>query len=450
MRPAVELTLTPSGSRRGIEANPYKLLAAALVVVGGVLFALLLPASVVRLIAIGLGSSIVLLLALLGKLQSERLIAAYWIAFAVFSTILIHYVINGMFIMLDLALLVGAIFRLLTARVRIHASVLLLLVALLGLLLASSFEMTVPTGALSDRLRGVLIAIFISLQITTLNGARLVRAVVLISSVAIAAWVIINAAQSGFAYRAHIDVNQNVVSLYIGMGLILALGDLIVSTAHTKRLGIVARFVGIAIMLYAMTLLASRGSFISLGIALLFAIFNMVAVRQVSARGLIFLPFMIAVAMFMPGAAGLIERFNDPELNLGGGRTEIWQVTLDSALRSDAQQLLLGHGTDASAGIIRSRFPQLTSTHNSYLHYFYNHGIVGLLLLLLLHLLLFYHLSRIPAVHGFPWMMVLVFQMSVGLFMTATDNYLYWAMIGIIAGYSALLAPRQLGPRTCG
>lgn len=412
---------------------------AVLIITGGML---IVPSRVLGLIGVALGAIFAVLLIVIGGLQTEKVLAGYWIAFCLFSTLLSDYVINGMFNVFLLAMIAGAVFRTTVEKVRVDPIVLLLFFALLFSLVASIFNLPGTLTSLAiDRILVVVVAIIVSLQLSSRRGVQLVTISITLSSLAVAFWVIVSAAQSNFSYRGHVDVNQNVASYYIGIGFMLVLGKALASVGRKTMAsyGAAARVVALLVMGYGLTLLASRGSFVAIAISILFAILYAMATRAIAIRGLAVIPIIIGVAMLLPGSSGLLDRFEDPDVISGNGRTQIWQVAIDSVLDANVEQLLLGYGMNASADVIRHEMPYLTSTHSSYVNALHNHGLIGLLLLLALHVAIFVRLLRLPSIFAFPLLMVLIFQMAVGLFMTATDDYLYWTSLGFMAGCAALL-----------
>lgn len=429
--------------------SPLALLALS-VVVGTVGALTVLSGGQLQLLAAAAGGMVLLALLLVGRHQSESFLAAYWLAFCAFSTLLAPYVIGGMFSVFYLALALGVIYRLATGGVRVDPPMVALFLAYLLMLLVSLFEYSGPGTSLAvDRLLAVLLALFASVLITSRAGARIVRGAMVLASAVIAVWVVVNAAQSNFAYRGNVSVNENVASFYIGFGFILAAGYLVLelSRARPSRGSLLASGLFTVLLGYSLSILASRGVILAVLTALVFALICTLLFGRVKRRVLVILPLAVATVLLLPGSSQIVERFNSPNTETGGGRTLIWDVTLDSTLSGNVQQLVLGHGMDASAAVIRQQLSYVSSTHSSYLYVLYNHGLVGLLIFLLLHILLFVRLWRSPSRHRLPLLMLLVFQMATGLFLTASDNYMYWISLGILAGHALLLRSGD-GPRT--
>src|SRR5690606_38726809 len=112
---------------------------------------------------------------------------------------------------------------------------------------------------------------------------------------------------------------------------------------------------------YSLTILASRGVIIAVLAALVFALICTLLFGRVKRRVVVILPLAVATVLLLPGSSQIIERFNSPSTETGGGRTLIWDVTLDSTLSGNLQQLVLGHGMDASAAVIRQELSYVSS-----------------------------------------------------------------------------------------
>ena len=95
-----------------------------------------------------------------------------------------------------------------------------------------------------------------------------------------------------------------------------------------------------------------------------------------------------AVAAAFAGAvlsyAPLYDRFfaNDASMNVGGvavnasGRTAMWNMVLDSL----GHDWVFGKGIASSANLIATYFPELAQPHNDFLRFYYDFGVVGLML----------------------------------------------------------------------
>lgn len=152
-------------------------------------------------------------------------------------------------------------------------------------------------------------------------------------------------------------------------GRIRFVSDLILAcflmTTLTLSLSRTATFVG-ALLLLFLAVRATRG----LRLPISLAIASLVAVLA-----------LVAVAFYPP----LLERFTlGDNASVAGitintsGRTDLWAVTLDSALESP----IWGQGPGSANDVVRAQFwnPAAAHPHNDYLRIFHDFGIVGALL----------------------------------------------------------------------
>ncbi len=125
-------------------------------------------------------------------------------------------------------------------------------------------------------------------------------------------------------------------------------------------------------------------------------------------------------------------------VKIDGGRVLIWETVVGSMQSSTLPELLIGHGMGSSAQLISEEFGYLSSTHNSFLLALYDYGLLGAVLFLLLHLLVLARAWRGRDELPTQVLLLLVFQLSIGMFITASDNYLYWISLGALLGATSV------------
>ncbi len=414
------------------------LLVAALVM--GVMAGLgaVVPAS---LIAAALALTALAIVAIRARDRSELLVAAYWVTFVLFSTMLVNSVIPGMFIMFYAAMLVAAAANSMAGGLRLDVPVLWVYAALLLIVVISLIGSTLSMGTLMDKFILFPFGVLVLLQFSSVGGHRLVAFFGVATSLVVASWVIFQADQAQFAYRANLTINQNVVSFYICIGFVVALSWLIGVNARraAQRWLMLAAVLVLGAMAYSLLILASRGAFIALAAVLLvlagFSAFHKPG-RLLLILGVVALT---AASTLLPGGAGLLQRFSASNTVSGGGRVEIWSAVGSQLGASGPVALLIGHGFDQSSEVVSRNFGNLDSTHNAYLLIAYDFGLLGLALFLALHLI---PLARALARPG-PWSAVvigvIVYLLTTNLFMSTPDNFMFWATLATVLAMSTRL-----------
>lgn len=375
--------------------------------------------------------------------RTELIVAAYWAAFCLFSTMLVQWVIPGIFILFYLAMFVGLLAGSMAGGLRLEPTVVWLYAGLLVVVFLSLIGSDLSLSTLLDRLILYPFGALVLLQFSSARGYRSVIATAIATSLAIAVWVVVRADQADFAYRADLEVNQNVVSFYLGVGFVLALAWLLAVAGRRARgrWAMLGMTLALGVMVYALLLLASRGTIIAVAVTLL-----VLGVRTAMnrPRRLLLLVTVLALAgvgLLLPGGAGLLERFESESTLTGGGRTQIWSAVGAELMASGPGDLLLGHGFDSSSALVSRSFGTLNSTHNAYLLIAYDFGFIGLLLFLALHLVPFVRAWRQRGVRGALGVGLVAFLLTTSLFLSTPDNFLYWTALGTLLAMTSIPEP---------
>lgn len=393
------------------------------------------------LAALGLG-----LLFLRVPARTEAVVALYWVAFCLFSTMLVDQVVPGIFVLFYGAMFLGVLLGSMAGGLRLDPTTVWLYAAFLLVVVLSLVGSEASLGSLAERLILYPFGALVLLQFRAPRGHVGVVATAALTSLAVAAWVVVQADQADFAYRAALDVNQNVVSFYVGIGFVVALAWLAAAAVRGARGRWAAIGVALAlgVMSYSLILLASRGATIAVGATLL--VLGAWAVRH-RPRRLLALLAVVALAglgLLLPGGAGLLERFESESTATGGGRTEIWRTVSVEMMAGAPQELLLGHGFDRSRELVSGSFGLISSTHSAYLLIVYDFGVIGLLLFLALHALPFVRGWRLGGVRGALVVGLVAYLLTTGLFLSTPDNFLYWAALGLVLAMAHPTASRAL------
>jgi hypothetical protein len=382
---------------------------------------------------LALGVGVVTLSAVLARssVRSELVVAAYWLAFTLFSTFLAGAVIAGMFFPFYIAFVLAAVLIWILVGLRLHPVVAWTYV---GLLFVQVLSLVGYTGSIGgdafEQLVMVPFGALVLLQFRSPRGLRPVALGALASSLAVAVWVIVSAVQGDFAYRGNVDINENVVSFYVGLGFVVALAERLHGGGRGGRPATFLVVAAMGVTGYALVLLASRGMILGLVLA---AGALLVRVALIDRGRLAFFGLLALVAsasLLLPGGRGILERFEDPSTATGGGRLQIWATLGHELARAGPRDLLMGHGFEASRVVVSQNFASLDSTHNAYLKVLYDMGAVGLVLFLALHVFVLERSWRIEGRDGALALGLVVFLLGSNLFMSTPDNFLYWTSLG--------------------
>ena len=172
------------------------------------------------------------------------------------------------------------------------------------------------------------------------------------------------------------DPNQ--LSEYIGFGLMISIAALLELRGTLKKIAYVPLVAHIVIGVWAMALLASRGTG-PLSILVATAIMLMVYYRKPlkSLAALVILLGLGWQLAQLPTFALLLVRFGHTnEVATGNGRTVLWLLGLNHVLSADIPVLLFGEGGGASKGLVG------TVLHNQFLQVLVEYGTLGVLSLI--------------------------------------------------------------------
>lgn len=389
--------------------------------------------------AIGVAVVVLGVVFIQARVHSELVVAAYWLTFTGVSTVFREADVDGAFFPFYGALLFSVAVALWRRGLRLDRRIAWVYGAFLVVLLLSLLAPGSVAGG--DSLRRLIVYPFGALVLFQFGSATGLRAVALTAigtSLAVSCWVIVTAFQAGFTYRGDLDVDQNVVSFYIGLGLMLLLARRLDGARATgTSIGAALDWLAVTVMAYATLVLASRGTIIAISLTLL-ALFVR-ELMQAKRRLGVFAALLVVGTMgfILPGGQGLLERFEETGVDTGGGRTLIWSVVIDGIMVSRPSELLVGHGFGASRELVGARFTSLSSPHNAYLQVFFDLGLVGLVLFLALHGLVVVRAWSVPGREGAQMLGLVVFLLAVNLSITAQDNFLYWTALGLALAMSS-------------
>jgi O-antigen ligase len=377
--------------------------------------------------------------------RSAWVVAGFWALFCTYETVLRDLLyVPGLFYPFYAAFAATLLVLLVRGRLVLTPPLLWLNFGFLVVVLASFIGFGEPIGfEVLQRLVAYLVGPLVALQFTGRRGLRVVLGAAVVTGTALAAWVVVESVRTGFVYRGGVTVDQNVVSFFIGLGLVVALADALAPTAGTRRRWAVAgTWIASALMLYGVLLLASRGVATALTVAAVAVVGRAAARRPERLLALVAAAAAVFGATRLPGGDGLVQRFAEDTVTSGNDRIPIWIGTLRYYAQGDAWDLLLGHGFGASWFAVQRVFGTLTSTHNAYLQLLVEFGIVGLGLFLALHALLLVRSFQVEERVGAAMFGLLAFLLATNLTLNATDGFMYWTALGLVMGMATWAPPR--------
>lgn len=385
--------------------------------------------------------SVLVVMAMIGFARSshrtERLVALYWLAYAVYSIVFFGLIIRFGFYPFYAAFLVSVAVALVRGELRVDAVSAWLYVGFM-ITVAWSF---LPFGEPIDsdviqRLLAYLVGGLVYLQFRSTDGLRPVATMAVVTSVVVAAFVIFRSVESGFAYRGGVDANPNTVARMVGYGALITFAWLLAGGSDAfrrwRRLLLVPVLL---LMTYSLMLLASRGMVISLTIALCVMLLRAFIENRRAGAVVLVLAAVAGSAIVLPGGEALITRFTASDENVAsaGSRIPIWEVTLESLAAGNVVQLLFGHGFDSSKPVVERRFLGQTSIHNTYLHFLYEFGLFSLLFHVALLAYLAIRAWTLSGRFGLA-MLGLVSYMSIeSLSGDIASLFDYWIVLGFVA-----------------
>lgn len=383
-----------------------------------------------------LGTVLVATVALLfvnSEYKTEIVVGFYWLSFCVYETVVSTLSITGFFYPFYAAFVVGLVATVVGRGITVNRGLFWLLVGYLVVMAVSFVGFLEPIDfAVVQRVLACLIAVLVYLQFRSRGGLTIVTGAAVLTSLVLAAWVVISAIQGGFAYRGDVNVNENVVAFYIGLGFVIAVCYGVQAFGATRRVGnAVMMLLVTGVLAYSLLLLASRGMVIAAGIALAALILRLVLQDPRKLLLVLALLAISAAGMLLPGGEGLVQRFTGERVESGGSRTPIWRAVYDAYRDGDVKELLLGNGFDSSQKVVSRGFGNLTSTHNAYLEVLYEFGLVGISLFLALHLAAIVVSWRIRGALGLVMYSLVFFLLGANITSTAPDGFLYWTALAL-------------------
>ena len=167
--------------------------------------------------------------------------------------------------------------------------------------------------------------------------------------------------------------DANYFSFFIGIMLMITLYLARITVSKFNR----RIYLCIAFILFVtMASLISRGAIVALFVTLLY--YYRKDILSFRSLGYIILVAVAVWGLYTYGVLdGLIMRFLSEDVQTGSGRTDLWEVGLNTFFKKDPLTILLGAGEGQALKMTYMK-GQYWSPHNNYFSIMYNYGLVGL------------------------------------------------------------------------
>jgi O-antigen ligase len=364
-------------------------------------------------------------------LRTHWTVSAFFLALTIQSTILGGFEIRGLYYPLYLLMLFNAVVGLVTRRVKVSSSVVITYLLFYLLIIISLFQLSTSIDfELFQKLFIYLLGLFVSFQFSSEASFWAIARVQTWSGLIVAMWVVVSSIQDGFAGRGISEINQNNVATLIAFGLIPLFATQLSGKASFWRR--IAGWLALALGIYAILLLASRGMTVALGMALVLMFARILNNPRRSVPLILLATAGALVLASLPGSNNLAQRFTQADVASANGRTPLWSAAIREIETSSPAQLLFGHGINYSWIVTNRVVGFFYSVHNTYLQMTLEFGLIGLGLFLALHfiaLVLLWRFNDGLALYG---MGAITFLLFSNLTNVAADAFFYWVTLGAV------------------
>jgi hypothetical protein len=251
-------------------------------------------------------------------------------------------------------------------------------------------------------------------------------------SIVLSSWVLWTTAQLDFsAFRGGIEVNQNLVSLFVLAGAIPLVHAQFRVSGYAKRSAV---FLLVGFAMFGAFLLASRGVLIAFLVAVLIMAPKLIPGKPL--KGFFAISFVLCFALFLPGAfAALSGRFHEGDESALNGREQVWSYSIHRFSDSGLLHILFGSGYNSAAVILPSAMePNSWNYHNEYLNSLMDGGLIGLGAFALFLVVTWRLISKTD--HSLKNVMRgwLVFLIVAGFSGVISGVHVFWPLLGAVCG----------------
>lgn len=168
--------------------------------------------------------------------------------------------------------------------------------------------------------------------------------------------------------------DANYFSFFIGLMLLITL--YLARSSHSK--GTQRLYTGVALLLLiTLTSLISRGAIVALAVSVIYY-YRKDLLRWRNLGYLLFVVIAIGGLYYAGVLDGLIMRFMSEDVQTGSGRTDIWEVGINTFFNKNSATILLGAG-EGQASSMAYMNGTYWSPHNNYLSVLYEYGVIGVM-----------------------------------------------------------------------
>jgi len=261
-------------------------------------------------------------------------------------------------------------------------------------------------------------------------------------SLTLSVWVIWNAATLNFdaLSRGGIEVNQNFVSIFVLVGALALVYQVILQRGFWKKLLLMSLLLP---MVLGSFILASRGVLGAFLLALVVMFFLFASTRgyKTIVALTVALIVVFGITLMLPGGEGILARVQGSGIGNINARAQIWAYSLHYIGDAGPLRMLFGNGYASAPVILGSVFTDdMWNYHNEFLYRLMDQGLIGLTVFIIF----LYSVARSAYRTALPvrnllvgWLVLLVVA---GLTSTIADSHPFWILTGIIAGASTATA----------
>lgn len=168
--------------------------------------------------------------------------------------------------------------------------------------------------------------------------------------------------------------DANYFSFFIGLMLLITL--YLARSSHSK--GTQRLYTGVALLLLiTMASLISRGAIVALALSVIYY-YRKDLLRWRNLGYLLFVVIAIGGLYYAGVLDGLIMRFMSEDVQTGSGRTDIWEVGINTFFNKNSATILFGAG-EGQASSMAYMNGTYWSPHNNYLSVLYEYGVIGVM-----------------------------------------------------------------------
>jgi hypothetical protein len=375
--------------------------------------------------------------------QPHWTVGAFFLSLALQTTLFAGFEVRGLYYPLYLLMLINGVIGLVSGRVKASLGVMVVYFLFLTLVIFSLFGIATPLDfEVFQKIFIYILGLIVFLQFSSEQAFQTIMRVQVWAGLIVAAWVIWDAAQGGFAGRGINEIDQNNVTLTIALGLIPLFALQLFSKANIgiRLLGWAALAGGV----YATLLLASRGVAVAVGVTFIIMFARLLNNPRRSVPLIILAIVGASVIASLPGSNNLAERFSQGDVASANGRVPLWTAAIREIQVSPAPQLIFGHGFNYTLVVTSRVVGFLYSVHNAYLQMTLDFGLVGLTLFLLLHFMVLWMLWRFGDALALYGIGTVVFLLFANLTLQTADGFLYWVALGMALAIATWRRQKQL------